>query len=195
MSEENDFGFVVPGQAPGAEEAPKAEKAKQPEAKDPFAELTKRAAKTEAEEAEAEEAYESLEAEFERLASLRRRRDEAKAVASDASADYEAQRWRMGRALEAQGTKQFKSAQGLGSASRSEQYTAKIVDPATFIPWAKSNCPEILTVNSQTLVRFVRENFRDKGVPLDDASFPPGIETGERANVTVTIPKPKKGKD
>lgn len=184
----DDFGFVAPTQAPGAENLPPAKK--QAPAKDPFAELAKAAEKPK-DEAEAAEVFESLEGEFEVLAGLRRKRDQTKREASDASASYEAQRWRMGRALESQGTKQFKSAQGLGACSRSEQYTAKIIDPATFVDWCAAEHPELLTVNSQTLTRFVREEYRDKGVPLDDPSFPPGVETGERPNVTVTIPKPK----
>lgn len=187
MSEMESLGFVVPEVLPGVdvpEEAP---------AEDAFAQLAAPAEEPTAEDEEhADETYENLEEEYRVLASLKKRRDLKKAEHSEASNDYEAHRGRMMRAMKAQGTKQFKSTTvEKGSCHFNSAYSAKITDPITFIPWAKLHCEEILSVNAKTLAKHVREHYKNRGVPIDDPSFPPGIEVSEHDTLTVSVPKEK----
>ena len=180
--ETNSFGFLIPEQLtqpPDVEE---------PAAADPFEELD--APLEEASTEETDEVYENLEEEYRVLASLKRRRDRKKAEHSEASADYEAHRGRMMRAMRGQGTKQFKSTTvEQGACHFSSAYGVKIVDHDVFLPWAKQHCEELLSVNSRTLAKHVREQFKQRGVPTDDPSFPPGIEVTEHDTLTVNVPK------
>ena len=138
------------------------------------------------------ETFEALEEEYRILASLRKRRDALKAAHSEASAEYEAHRGRMMRAMRGQGTRQFRStAMEKGGCHFSSAYGVKIKDPSVFIPWAKKHCPELLSVNVNTLGSHVRKQYRDRGVPPDDPSFPPGLEVKEHDTLTVSVPKEK----
>ena len=51
--------------------------------------------------------------------------------------------------------------------------------------WVKETHPELLTVHSQNRTKFIRENFRDQGVPEDDARFPPGVKVTAREQLMV----------
>lgn len=177
---EDSFGFIAPEVLPDAPDV-------EPEEVDPFKELE---AEDEDEEAPEGETFENLEEEYRVLASLKRRRDSLKASHSEASADYEAHRRRMQRAMGAQGTRQFRSTTvERGSCNFSSAYSAKIIDPVAFMAWAKENASELLSVNAQTLSKHLREQFRNRGVPPDDPSFPPGLEVKERDTLTVNVPK------
>lgn len=186
MSDTDDLGFVAPEILPGAAAAAEVE----PEA-DPFEELEAEAPEpTEEEEAVEGETFSNLEEEYRTLASLKKRRDELKDAHSQASAEYEAQRGRMMRAMKAQGTKQFKSTLlEKGACHFSSAYQVKIKDPTDFIPWVKKHAEELLSVNSRTLGKYVRVNYKNKGVPIDDPSFPPGLEVSEHDTLTVSVPK------
>jgi len=140
----------------------------------------------------AQEVFQNLEDEYRILLGLRRRREELKEALKVVSAEYEAQRQRMQRAMQAQGTRQFKSTTVTkGGCHFSSVYAVKILEPTTFIPWAKEHCEEILTVNSATLARHVREQYKNRGVPPEDPSFPPGLEVSEHDTLTVSAPKEK----
>ncbi len=184
MPDGEDFGFVAPETIPGVdvEATPKA---------DPFAELTAPEAEPAPEDEEhADEVYENLEEEYRILASLKKRRDQRKAAHSEASADYEAHRGRMMRAMQAQGTRQFRSTTvEKGACHFNSAYGVKIVDQPAFLIWAKAHAEELLSVNAQTLTKHVREEFKNRGVPIDDPSFPPGLEVTERDTLTVSVPK------
>lgn len=184
MASPEDFGFIAPevlSDVPQPEAAP-----------DPFQQLMAPAEEPEETPEEEAETFESLEEEYRILASLKRKRDRLKAEHSEASNDYEAQRGRMMRAMRAQGTKQFKSTTvEKGSCYFNGAYGVKIVDPSTFIPWVKEHAEELLSVNSRTLTKYVREEFKNRGVPTDDPSFPPGIEAKEHDTLTVSVPKEK----
>ena len=178
---ENSFGFVTP-------ELMDLEPAEEELAVDPFAELD--APLEEVDEEYADEVYENLEDEYRVLASLKQARDRKKREHSEASADYEAHRGRMMRAMRGQGTKQFKSTTvEQGACHFSSAYGVKIVDPVAFLAWAKKKAEELLSVNAKTLTKHVREQFKQRGVPPDDPSFPPGLEVTERDTLTVNVPK------
>lgn len=182
-----NLGFVAPELIPDAPEA-----APPVVAADPFEALEAPGEGEQPGEGD-EEAFESLEEEYRILASLKRRRDQLKTAHGEASAEYEAHRGRMMRAMRAQGTKQFKSTTvEKGSCHFSSAYTVVVKDPSTFIPWVKEHAEELLSVNSRTLARHVREEFKNKGVPPDDPSFPPGIEVSEHDTLTVSVPKEKR---
>jgi hypothetical protein len=178
-----DLGFVEPVSpctAPGA-------------SPDPFDQLAE-AARDQAETDEAEEeSFGSLEEEFQVLSELRRERDRAERRKTDAEKLYQAQAYRMLRAMEAQGTRQFKSGASGGSCYVQDRYVTQVVDDKAFMDWVQAQAPELLTVNAQRRTKFVREEFRDKGVPVDDGSFPDGIETREESALRVSVPKDIEG--
>ena len=182
-----DLGFIAPEILPGVD-APEAELAP-----DAFKQLEAPAEEPTETETDGEaEVFDSLEEEYRILASLRGKRDRLKADHSEASNDYEAQRGRMMRAMTAQGTKQFKSTTvEKGSCHFNSGYGVKITDPSTFIPWVQEHAAELLSVNARTLTKHVREQFKNRGVPPDDPSFPPGIEAKEHDTLTVSVPKEK----
>jgi hypothetical protein len=127
----------------------------------------------------------SLQEEFQALAALKRRVAALESQLSEAKEAYEGQRTRMLDALEGQGTKQFASVDGQGSCSISEVFSTTVEDPQALMEWAKSNHPELLSIHSGTRNRFIREEFRDRGVPPDDPSFPPGLAVGTIRRLTV----------
>ena len=182
----DDLGFIAPEVLPGIDAPEAAEPAS-----DPFKQLEAPAeTPTEPQEEAEAEVFDSLEDEYRTLASLRKQRDKLKEKHSEASNDYEAQRGRMMRAMAAQGTKQFKSTTvEKGSCHFNSGYGVKITDPSTFIPWVKEQAEELLSVNARTLTKFIREQFKNRGVPVDDPSFPPGIEAKEHDTLTVSVPK------
>lgn len=166
---DDDLGFVAPA-VPG--EA--AEAAEQARELDPLAELLGPDLAV-PDEPPADEMG-SLEEEFQRLAALRDLRDALQARKSEVEKRYAAQVERMLQAMQDQGTRQFRSATGLGSCSIGDRYRAKIADRDAFMRWVQREAPELLTVHSQTLTKFVREEFRDKGVAEDNETFPAGVE-------------------
>jgi hypothetical protein len=179
-----DFGFVAPDALPN-------EPAPEEVAADPFAQLEAPAQEEVETEAEAE-VFDSLEEEYRILVSLRQQRDRLKQRHSEASGEYEAQRGRMMRAMEAQGTKQFKSAAvEKGSCHFNSSYGVSIADHTEFIPWVKEHAEELLSVNSRTLTKYIREQFKNRGVPPEDPSFPPGLKVSEHDTLTVSVPKEK----
>lgn len=183
----DDLGFIAPVALPSMPELP-------PEPKvDPFEQLTAPEPEPTEEESEEEaEVFQSLEDEYRILASLKRRRDELKTQHTEASNEYEAQRGKMLRAMKAQGTKQFKSTTvEKGGCHFKGAYGVKILDHSEFIPWVQEHAPELLSVNSKTLTKHVREEYKNRGVPIDDPSFPPGLEVSEHDTLTVSVPKEK----
>lgn len=126
----------------------------------------------------------TLEDSWNRLVALRRRRDNLKKQASDASAEYEAQRGRMAGMMEKQGTTQFRGADG-GSCSIADVYTTAIENEDAWMGWVRESHPELLSVHSQRRTSFIRQEYRDKGVPIDDPSFPPGLKAGTQPTLTV----------
>jgi hypothetical protein len=184
----DDLGFIAPEILPGVD-APEAALP----VVDPFKQLeAPEEAPTEAEDEEAAEVFESLEDEYRILVSMRGKRDRIKAEHSEASNEYEAQRGRMMRAMTAQGTKQFKSTTvEKGSCHFNSGYGVSITDHSTFIPWVKQHAEELLSVNSRTLTKHVREQFKNRGVPIDDPTFPPGLAVKEHDTLTVSVPKEK----
>ncbi len=186
----DDLGFIAPEVLPGIPTPPEAEAAP-----DPFAQLEAPAEVPEDEpEPEGEgEIYESLEDEYRILSSLKAQRDRLKAQHSEASGEYEAHRGRMMRAMRAQGTKQFKSTTvEKGGCHFNSAYGVSIADPSLFIPWVKEHAEELLSVNSRTLTKHVREQYKNRGVPLDDPTFPPGLTVKEHDTLTVSVPKEKR---
>jgi hypothetical protein len=182
-----DLGFIAPEILPGVD-APEAELAP-----DAFKQLeAPEEAPAETQEEEEAEVFESLEDEYRTLASLKGQRDRLKAQHGEASNEYEAQRGRMMRAMAAQGTKQFKSTTvEKGSCHFNSAYGVSIADHSAFIPWVKENAEELLSVNSRTLTKHVREQFKNRGVPIDDPTFPPGLAVKEHDTLTVSVPKEK----
>lgn len=187
--ETQNLGFVVPEMPPGMAEAgePAADA-------DPFEQLEEALEQPEEtpedEEGPEGEEFQNLEEEYRVLAALKREVERRKASHSEAVSEYEAHRKRMMRAMKAQGTRQFRStAMERGACHFKGVYSAKIKDPSLFIPWAKQNCEEILTVNAQTLSSHIRRHYRDRGVPPGDESFPPGLEVKEFDTLQVSVPK------
>lgn len=131
----------------------------------------------------------TLEDAWHRLVILRLARDSAKTRASDASRAYEEQRGRMASMMERQGTKQFRGADG-GGCSIADVYTTAVENEQEWLDWVRETHPELLSVHSQSRTRFIRENYRDKGVPIDDASFPPGLKAGTQPTLQVRGVRP-----
>lgn len=134
--------------------------------------------------------FHALEEEWDLLVRLKARSDKLADLADKAKIDYNLQRDRMKRAMEAQGTRQFSSSEGRGAGSLAREYRTSIEDPEAFMGWVNANHPELLTVNSQTRDSFVRNQFRDKGVAPDDPSFPPGIRVIEQEVLRVRNVRP-----
>jgi len=136
-----------------------------------------------------EQGFGTLEQEWSRLRELRDRKDRADAIAKDASKAVEAQKFRLLNAMKLQGTTQFRGEDG-GLAVVATEYTTALDDPEIFRRWVFETHPELLDVNSRTRTKFIRENFRDKGVPIDE--LPPGLRAGERELLQVRGIKPTK---
>lgn len=126
----------------------------------------------------------TLEDEWRRLVDLREASGEAEEKAATAKRAYNDQKQRMADAMERQGTKQFRGADG-GGCSATETYTTTLEDPAAFMAWIQETHPEMLVVHSATRTKFIRENYRDLGVPEDDPSFPPGLKSGTMSGLQV----------
>lgn len=127
----------------------------------------------------------ALEEEFQVLRNLKRRKEDLKEELSIASAEYEAQRERMMDAMKAQGTSQFKGAAGEGSCSIGDRYDTTVVDNPAFMAWVQEVHPELLTVNTLTRHSFIRKEYKDQGIPVDDPRFPPGIVAKDRPTLSV----------
>jgi hypothetical protein len=134
--------------------------------------------------------FAALEEEWARLMRLKERKDRLEGLAEKAAIDYSLQRDRMRRAMEAQGTRQFASAEGQGAGSLAREYRVKITNPQVFIGWVNERHPELLSVNSQTLGSFVRNEYRNKGVAPDDPAFPPGVQVIEQQILRVRGTRP-----
>jgi hypothetical protein len=126
----------------------------------------------------------TLEDHWRRLVDLKAAAGDAEEVAKDAKAAYNAQKERMADAMERQGTKQFRGADG-GGCTITEQYTTALEDREAFMAWVQESHPELLVVHSQTRTKFIRENYRDLGIPEDDPSFPPGLKPGVMTGLQV----------
>lgn len=87
--------------------------------------------------------------------------------------------------MKAHGTKQFKGVGDDGACSLGSRYDTKVTDPKAFSDWVVANHPELLTVMAQTRTKFIRENYKDRGIPTDSEEFPPGIEASERSFLQV----------
>jgi hypothetical protein len=140
--------------------------------------------------------FRALEEEWAVLVRLRERKERLEGLADKASIDYNLQRDRMRRAMEAQGTRQFASAEGRGAGSLKREYRTKVVDDAAFSEWVAERHPELLSVNSQRRDSFVRDEYRDRGVAptLEDGSpnpdFPPGLQVIEQDTLSVRGTRP-----
>lgn len=127
----------------------------------------------------------SLQTEFDSVARLTARKRELESELQNVSRALQAQKDRMLMAMEAQGTKQFRSALGDGSCTITERYDTTVEDPQTFLAWVTEAHPELLTVNSQTRNKFIRENYRDQGIDPDSPEFPPGVQASPRRSLMV----------
>lgn len=134
----------------------------------------------------------SLEEEFGDVARLNEQKARQEKVLKDTKRELAAAKARMHRAMELQGTKQFRSTEGLGSCYFEERYDTTIVDDAAFSEWVREHHPELLTVHSQTRNRLIRTEFRDKGVAPDSPDFPPGIAVTPRPGLGVRGAKARK---
>src|SRR5258706_2906041 len=76
--------------------------------------------------------FRALEEEWSVLTRLRERKDRLEDLAAKAKIDYNLQRERMRHAMEAQGTRQFASAEGRGAGSLKREYRTRVVDDAAF---------------------------------------------------------------
>ncbi len=135
----------------------------------------------------------ALQEEFDAVAALTLRKKQLEAELGEVSKALTAQKDRMLGAMTLQGTKQFSSALGPGACSRSERYDTTLSDVDAFIDWVKESHPELLTVNNQTRNRFIREQYRDQGIPEGDERFPPGITVTPREQLVVRGVKPPQG--
>lgn len=176
MAEQLDFGFVAPAAVP------------QPEQQDPLDAILSEGDATGAELDE--QALGTLEEEFRVLAALKERAEALEKQGEDARKAYNAQRERMLRAMDAQGTRQFRGADGT-ACTVTEQYTTSVEDPSAFLAWVLVAHPELVSVHSQTRTKFVREEYRDKGVPETDPTFPPGLKAGTLRTLSVRGTKKK----
>lgn len=127
----------------------------------------------------------SLGEEYRVVAELTRKKKRLEKQVKQVSAELESARGRMQNAMTLQGTKQFKGTDDDGACSVGTRYSTKVEDPEAFISWVMSNCPELLTVNAQSRTRYIREEFKDKGVPTDSDLFPPGIHAEEEPFLQV----------
>ena len=119
------------------------------------------------------------------VANLTRRKRELEAKLKTVSVALTEAKVGMQSAMVVQGTKQFKGAQDDGSCTVATAYNTAVTDPQAFLNWAMASAPELLSVNAQVRTKYVRENFKDKGIPVDSEDFPPGIEASEREFLQV----------
>lgn len=126
----------------------------------------------------------ALQQEFETVARLTLRKKELERELSEVSKALTAQKDRMQQAMEGQGTQQFRGADG-ASCNFQTRFDTVVEDPEAFMEWVQERHQELLTVNSQTRTKFIRENYRDQGVDPDSPEFPPGLKTTERTTLVV----------
>lgn len=132
----------------------------------------------------------TLEEEWQRVCAAKEAKERAEAIAAKAKEVYNAAKQRMADAMERQGTRQFRGANGSGC-SRTETYTTSVEDPEAFMAWVKETHPELLSVHSGARTKFIREEYRDQGVPEDDPSFPPGLKPGTITGLQVRGTRPQ----
>ena len=133
----------------------------------------------------------NLQEEFDSVARLTDEKKRIEAKLSSVKQALAAQKDRMMNAMEAQGTKQFRSAVGDGSCTVTERYDTALTDAQAFMTWVQETHPELLTVNSQARNKFIRENFRDQGIAVESDEFPPGIDVTPRRGLMVRDVKAK----
>lgn len=180
MSDEgNDFGFVAPE---GVEVSTTD--------LDPFSALLEGFNPPE-DIPQPDDEFGSLEDEFRKLVQLRRVCDALSQKKADLEELKRRQTSRVREAMEAQGTKQFRSSGGFGACSISSRYKTRVTNDQAFIRWATEHHPELLTVNAQTRTSFVRREFKDNGIPPDADEFPPGIEAEEEPTLSVRASRPR----
>lgn len=173
-----DLGLTLPASDPKV-------KAEAQAGTDMFSELMKDGADDEAAVELTDEDLGSLAEEYRVVAELTREKRKLEKQLKATSSQLEAARQRMQTAMELQGTKQFKGTDDDGACSVGVRYNTKVVDPQAFISFVMSTAPELLTVNAQTRTKFIRENYKDKGVPTDADEFPPGITAEEEPFLQV----------
>jgi hypothetical protein len=127
----------------------------------------------------------SLGDEYRVVAELTRKKRKLEAEVKQVGAELVAARARMQNAMTLQGTKQFKGTDDDGACSVGTRYVTRVTDVEAFISWVMSTNPSLLTVNAQSRTKFIREEFKDKGVPADADEFPPGIEAEEEPYLSV----------
>jgi hypothetical protein len=172
-----DLGLVAPTTTDAA--------ANQPKELDLFEQLTVGTEDDEAAVELSDAELGSLGEEYRVVAALKRKKTKLEKRVKEVSAEYEAARGRMQNAMKLQGTTQFKGTDDDGACSVGNRYSTKVEDPEAFISWVMSNCPELLTVNAQSRTKYIREEFKDKGVPADSDLFPPGIHAEEEPFLQV----------
>lgn len=174
-----DLDLVAPAQAEGEEQ-------EEPKQLDLFDQLVgDDAADDEAAVELGDEELGSLAEEYRLVAELTRKKRKLEKDLSGVSKELTAAKERMQNAMKLQGTRQFKGTDDDGACSVGTRYNTRVVDEEAFISFVMSHDPSLLTVNSQTRTKYVRENFRDKGIPADADEFPPGIEAEEEEFLQV----------
>lgn len=178
---EFDFGALIEEAETGADEVDVLAALLAPETDDPEAERRELS----------DEDLRSLEEEFDDVARLDAKKHAQEKALDATKRELAAAKERMYRAMELQGTNQFRSSQGLGSCYMQERFDTTVEDEKAFIAWIQEHHPELLSLNYQTRNRLIREEFRDKGVAADAPSFPPGIKVTPRPQLAVRGARPK----
>jgi hypothetical protein len=136
----------------------------------------------------------SLAENFRTVAALTKRKAELEEQLDRVSKALTAAKWRQLEMMETQGTTQFRDSSGQGSCFVQERFDTEVTDPDAFQAWADERHPELFSINSQTRNKFIRENYRDKGVAPDSPDFPPGIKVSPQKQLAVRGARPKKEK-
>lgn len=178
MSEPEDYGFVAP-----------AKMGDDTETLDVFTELLRGVEDDPKAVEPTDDDYGTLEEEWQKLCALKHAHQRAEEREKETKAAYEAQRIRMRSAMTRQGTQQFRGANG-GGCSVTQTYTTALENEESFMAWVKETHPELLSVHSQTRTSFIRREYRDKGVAIDDPSFPPGLKAGTLEGLQVRGTRP-----
>lgn len=134
----------------------------------------------------------SLDLEFQDVARLDAEVKDLERRLSEKKQERDVAKSRMLEAMELQGTSQFRSGEGLGSCYVQERFDTQLEDQDAFMEYMLQHHPHLLTVHSQTRNRFIREEFRDKGVDPESGDFPPGIIVKPRKMLAVRGAKAKK---
>lgn len=122
---------------------------------------------------------------YEDVAKLTRKKKDLEAEVKAVSARLIDAKESMLTSMKEQGTKQFRGTDDDGACSIANRYQTKVVDPEAFLQWVLANHSELLSVNANTRTSFIREHFKDKGVPVDSDEFPPGVEATEHEFLQV----------